>query len=123
MKKYISGFDSNGLTTLVLEGDSPDDIAWAKAQGYFLAEVEEAWDGSLWKPGTAPQAPPDGWAEEQARGKRNSLLAESDIYMIADYPITEQQRRAWMSYRQALRDIPEQEGWPMNIVWPEKPAE
>ena len=99
MKKYISGFDSNGLTSLVFGGDSPDDIAWAKEHGYILTEVEETWDGSLWKPSTAPQTPLDGWAEEQARGKRNSLLAESDIYMIADYPITSNLREAWMSYR------------------------
>ena len=25
------------------------------------------------------------------------------------------------AYRQALRDLPEQEGWPFNITWPTKP--
>ncbi len=28
---------------------------------------------------------------------------------------------AWETYRQALRDVPEQAGFPMSIEWPEKP--
>ena len=28
----------------------------------------------------------------------------------------------WAPYRQALRDVPEKEGFPFNVVWPEKPV-
>ena len=60
--------------------------------------------------------------EARARERRNALLAETDYILMPDYPLTEEQRATWMAYRQALRDLPEQSGWPRNIVWPEKPS-
>ena len=51
------------------------------------------------------------------REKRNTLLAETDWWANSDVTMTDEQR----AYRQALRDIPQQEGFPTNIVWPTKP--
>lgn len=50
------------------------------------------------------------------RAKRDALIKETDFYMLPDYPavphnITE--------YRQALRDITEQSGFPHDVTWPE----
>jgi len=58
-----------------------------------------------------------------ARAKRDKLLAESDVMVLLDRwsAMTTEQQAAWASYRQALRDIPQQEGFPTVIVWPEKP--
>ena len=39
-----------------------------------------------------------------------------------DLTITKGQRADWMAFRQALRDIPLQAGFPTNIVWPTEPA-
>ena len=39
-----------------------------------------------------------------------------------DITITRGQRADWMTFRQALRDIPLQAGFPTNIVWPTEPA-
>ena len=39
-----------------------------------------------------------------------------------DITITRGQRADWMTFRQALRDIPLQAGFPTNIVWPAEPA-
>ena len=39
-----------------------------------------------------------------------------------DITITRGQRADWMAFRQALRDIPLQAGFPTNIVWPAEPA-
>lgn len=39
-----------------------------------------------------------------------------------DATITKGQRADWMAFRQALRDIPLQSGFPNNIVWPNEPA-
>jgi len=39
-----------------------------------------------------------------------------------DTTITKGQRADWMAFRQALRDIPLQSGFPTNIVWPNEPA-
>ena len=52
-----------------------------------------------------------------ARSERNTLLSESDVYALADR-ITDE----WKTYRQALRDVPSQAGFPDNITWPTKPV-
>lgn len=53
---------------------------------------------------------------------RNAMLAESDWTILPDAPFTKAQKDAWKEYRQALRDITKQEGFPENVVFPEKPA-
>jgi len=58
--------------------------------------------------------------EELIRGKRDSLLKETDWMVLPD---SSQPSQAWLDYRQALRDIPQQEGFPSNVVWPIKPTE
>ena len=52
----------------------------------------------------------------QVRAHRDRLLAASDTMALADR-ITD----AWKTYRQALRDIPAQSGFPTNITWPTEP--
>ena len=53
---------------------------------------------------------------------RDNLLKASDYAAMPDYPCSDMERTGWLAYRQALRDIPEQEGYPDTIVWPEPPA-
>ena len=54
--------------------------------------------------------------------RRNLLLSESDYLMMVDYPISDEKKQEIKVYRQALRDIPQQDGFPDNIVWPDKPV-
>ncbi len=56
---------------------------------------------------------------EQVRADRNTRLAESDWTQLADAPGN---REAWIAYRQALRDITAQPGFPWEIDWPAPPA-
>lgn len=56
--------------------------------------------------------------ESNARYERNRKLLESDHLMLPDYPIDEETRQAIIAYRQALRNLPEQDGWPENVEWP-----
>ena len=56
--------------------------------------------------------------EAKVRNERDNLLIESDWTQILDSPVD---KEAWADYRQALRDIPQQEGFPENVLWPEKP--
>lgn len=56
------------------------------------------------------------------RDQRDSLLDETDKYMTMDYPISDSKRDEIKIYRQSLRDVPQQEGFPDNIIWPEKPV-
>jgi len=54
----------------------------------------------------------------QARSQRNALLSQSDWTQVPDAPVDQQ---AWANYRQALRDVPQQAGFPTDITWPVKP--
>lgn len=53
-----------------------------------------------------------------ARTQRNGLLAASDWTQVADAPVDQ---AAWATYRQALRDITAQAGFPETIDWPAIP--
>ena len=57
----------------------------------------------------------------EAREKRDQLLAETDYLLMPDYPIEAAVLAALKTYRQALRDVPEQTGFPNTIEWPSKP--
>ena len=56
-----------------------------------------------------------------ARQKRDRLIATTDYLVTPDYPIESDRLAKVKIYRQALRDIPEQAGFPRTIAWPEKP--
>jgi hypothetical protein len=55
--------------------------------------------------------------KESIRYERNRLLQETDVWGLSDYPATAEQT----AYRQALRDITDQDGFPLDITWPTKP--
>ena len=57
---------------------------------------------------------------EAGRARRNRLLQASDWTQLPDVPLAT--KAAWATYRQALRDITEQPGWPTDITWPEPRA-
>ena len=75
------------------------------------------------------------------RRRRNELLARTDEHMVLDriglttpsYTLTgliefvktfmKAVSGDWAQYRQDLRDLPEQPGFPFNVVWPEEPKE
>lgn len=59
---------------------------------------------------------------EQVRAERDRLLTETDWTQVLDAPIDAETRKAYRVYRQALRDVPEQEGFPAAVVWPELPV-
>lgn len=52
------------------------------------------------------------------RSERDSKLARCDWTQVSDVPVDKQ---AWALYRQALRDIPTQPGFPWNVQWPTEP--
>lgn len=56
---------------------------------------------------------------DQARSQRNALLAASDWTQMSDAPVN---KVAWATYRQALRDITAQAGFPESIDWPVQPV-
>ena len=80
----------------------------------FTAEEETARDAEE----AAWEAAADDRAAAEARDKRNDLLATTDWTAMADAPT---QATAMTTYRQALRDITSQSGWPTTINWPTEP--
>lgn len=58
---------------------------------------------------------------EQVRAQRDYLIAQTDYLLAPDYPIDAESLEAVKAYRQALRDVPQQESFP-NVEWPTAPA-
>jgi len=55
------------------------------------------------------------------RSERNKKLKASDWTQMPDVDLTSTQKTEWANYRQALRDVPQQAGFPTEITWPQKP--
>lgn len=91
-----------------------DTSAWVEA-----APEEEisAWEADHPAPAACPEEQAD-----QVRAKRDALLAATDWTQVLDAPIDEPAREAMRAYRQALRDIPQQEGFPDPVTWPDLPV-
>ena len=73
---------------------------------------------------TALNAREAAWAVEESnsvaldvRDQRDILLAETDWMALSDVTMSD----AMTAYRQALRDIPAQAGFPSSVTWPAKP--
>ncbi len=70
--------------------------------------------------------PEDEMTDEElasrVRYRRDSMISSTDFYVQPDYPSDPEGLEAVKAYRQALRDIPEQSGFPRNVQWPEMPA-
>lgn len=82
--------------------------------------AEQQWE-QAWQVNAATQEEVDERTKAEAvamRQKRNELLAACDWTQLTDAPVDS---LAWANYRQALRDIPDQPGFPWNVVWPNTP--
>ncbi len=79
----------------------------------FTTEEEAARDAQE----TAWAAEANDRLAEKERAKRTALLMETDHYALADVTMPD----AMKTYRQALRDVPQQAGFPSSITWPDKP--
>ena len=93
--KYILG---PVFTDRAAEGDQPAQTA---------AEQE-----------TAYKAMKDAEQAKSVRTQRTQKLSDSDWTQIAD---STADKTAWATYRQALRDITSQAGFPWTITWPDAP--
>lgn len=56
------------------------------------------------------------------REDRNRRLAECDWTQLADSPLDAEGKAAWAFYRENLRMVPQQAGFPWEINWPPKPG-
>ena len=80
------------------------------------------WNGTEWVVENIPAVEPDPEPEPIApevlvRAERDGLLMTSDWMANSDVIMSD----AWRTYRQALRDVPAQAGFPNSITWPIEP--
>jgi hypothetical protein len=88
----------------------------------FIIHTNEVVEMKLWSKYTADEkAEMDRQAASAIRAERNTKLSECDWTQLNDTPLDNTAKVAWTTYRQALRDIPSQSGFPHNVVWPVKP--
>ena len=88
----------------------------------LLAAMEAAGDVAAYVPPT--QAELDAALSDQLRMERDSLLAEVDVFVgnpLRWATLSAEQQDAWAVYRQALLDVPQQAGFPNDVVWPVRP--
>ena len=55
------------------------------------------------------------------RVERNGRLASCDWTQLSDTPLTPEAKSAWSFYRENLRMVPEQQGFPWDVQWPPEP--
>ena len=86
------------------------DTEFYRSIGMSEMEVEQAYNGQWYLKGCAPEKPAEE-KEAEVRAVRNQYLEQTDKYMIADYPITDDERELYKQYRTYLRDFTVEENW------------
>lgn len=84
-------------------------------------QVDGVWT-QVWVMTDATQEEIDQRTQDQAsnaRAERNAKLVSSDWTQVADAPVD---KAAWAAYRQNLRDVTAQAGFPWSIQWPVEPV-
>lgn len=111
IKRFYVIYNREGILVQKMEtfGNPVD----ALPEGFSAVEVDSL-DGVIF-PVTESESPSKG---SVAREKRDLLLQQSDWTQVPDSPVN---TSLWATYRQSLRDVPTQQGFPDSIVWPEKP--
>ena len=103
----------NGKVTNTIEVDSLDfmpNLIDASLGG----KIGDLWDGSVFSE-PAPTAEDIAVMAASVRKERDSLIAATDYYALTDVTMNAEMT----TYRQALRDITAQTGFPNEITWPE----
>jgi hypothetical protein len=88
----------------------------------FTITETEVIETKQWRKFTAEeQAEIEAQKAKQVRSERNAKLTETDWTQVDDTPLDNVAKNAWANYRQALRDLPDQAGFPFNVTWPAQP--
>ena len=101
---YDLGWQNNHV--LITDTEVSDLTGWTYLKGYAPKKTEEQKLNEL---------------ATKIRTKRTSLLAETDYFLMPDYPISQENLEKVKEYRQELRDITKQENFPQDVVFPEFP--
>ena len=80
----------------------------------YQMALSEAWQGEV----TVEEVPETA---DEIRARRDRLLAATDWAVLPDSPLDAQSLEAVKTYRQALRDVPQQEHFPGALTWRRMP--
>jgi len=83
----------------------------------FIDQVVDGVTTTAAEQENAYKAQKDAEQAKNVRATRDSKLAETDWRFRSDMNPSQD----WKDYCQALRDVPSQEGFPWNVVWPTQP--
>jgi hypothetical protein len=104
----------------VLETPAPTVTRYQTAYKDGVEQVNGnwVWKWSISEMDDEAKASKDAAEAVGIRATRDARLSGSDWTQVADAPVD---KAAWATYRQALRDVPTQAGFPYDITWPSKP--
>lgn len=104
--------------TWVVKEDHIGKTIWDTTTGDAMGLVEDYGPLPAGTTTTDPN-PPEFYKAIEVRESRNALLSACDWTQVPDASVDQ---AAWATYRQALRDVPEQAGFPNSVVWPTQPG-
>ncbi len=131
MNVYQTDLNGVFVGTTTADQDPLDSTNWLIPAGCVetapptIADSQLAkWSGTEWVVEDIPVVESDPEPEPvalevSARSERDGLLLTSDWTQVDDSPVD---KSAWATYRQLLRDVPSQAGFPNTITWPTKPS-
>ena len=104
----------------VFEGPQAQPTRYQTAFRDGVEEVNGKWytKYSVADMGDEAKAAADANQATNVRNERNRKLTETDWTQVDDAPVD---KAAWATYRQALRDVPTQSGFPWDVTWPTQP--
>ena len=115
----MTGFDASDWYCYPVQ-----DTTQPEATGMVAQRIAPELVSGVWHERWELVEPTPEQVEAQAnamRYERNEKLASSDWTQVDDAPLTNTQKAAWATYRQALRDITGQPGFPYSVNWPTQP--
>lgn len=105
----------------IFEDTYPPEVAmWCNANNAYIKEIEPVNGKRCFQIKPIPLKTEEELAK-MVRIQRDGLIAETDYLVLPDYPLDEKKLVEVKIYRQALRDIPKQSGFPQTVEWPVKP--
>lgn len=106
----------------IFEGEYPPEAAfWCNDHGdRYIKEVESQNGVRCFQIVVVPE-PTNEELATKVRAERDMKIAETDYYMMPDYPADPETLEVVKNYRKALRDITLQSGFPRAFKWPVVP--
>jgi len=105
---------------VVLEGPQASPTRYQVAYRDGIEQIDGVWytKYSVADMDADAIAAKDAEQAKSVREQRTAKLAETDWTQLTDAPVNSS---LWATYRQALRNVPNQSGFPWEVIWPTQP--